>query len=346
VSSDDRAKIMSHLREAIEKAVDKELLGCDITHFLFQAYCEHCSEEQLKDVAGKCMPGAPYLLSSKPGAEALLRLLGVISAKQRKEFCRELKGKFAALAANAVDYVVMIRLACTVDDTVLLSKSMLAELTPDLQTLIFDKYGHKVLAWFFKPAEKRLFSPYEIECASLPAPASLKASDTRQQELVRVLRPPLRKALMQNPLQVAADDNAKNVLIAYLSSDWDAELIEAILVAGEAERGKEELGLLGNNGTATTTLVALLKAEPEKSEAAFGEPLWRRCIEPELSKAATSRCSFVMLELLKGRCREMLLTKLRKQRKQLDAAVQAAEARGAIVKGARNVLAEVDKPAS
>jgi hypothetical protein len=31
VSSNDRQKIMSHLREAIEKAVDKELLGCDIT---------------------------------------------------------------------------------------------------------------------------------------------------------------------------------------------------------------------------------------------------------------------------------------------------------------------------
>jgi hypothetical protein len=292
------------------------------------------------------MPGAPYLLSSKPGAEALLRVLGVVNAKQRKDFCRELKGKFAALASNAVDYVVMIRMACTVDDTVLLSKTMLAELMPDLQTLLFDKYGHKVLAWFLQPAEKRLFSPYEIECASLPAPASLKASDTRQLELVRVLRPPLRKALMQNPLQVAADDNAKNVLIAYLSSDWDAELIEAILTAGEAERRKEELGLLGNSGTMTTTLVALLKAEPQTTEAPFSEPLWRRCIEPELSTAVISRCSFVILELLKGRYRETVLSRLKKQRKQLDTAVQAAETRGAIVKGARNLLAAVDKPAS
>lgn len=148
---------MSHLREAVEKVVDKELLGCDITHFLFQAYCEHCTEDQLKDVAAKCMPGAPYLLSSKPGAEALLRVLGVVNAKQRKDFCRELKGKFAALASNAVDYVVMIRMACTVDDTVLLSKTMLAELIPELPTLCFDKYGHKVVAWFFKPGKSACF---------------------------------------------------------------------------------------------------------------------------------------------------------------------------------------------
>jgi hypothetical protein len=273
-------------------------------------------------------------------------VLGVVNAKQRKEFCRELKGKFAALASNAVDYVVMIRMACTVDDTVLLSKTMLAELIPELPTLCFDKYGHKVVAWFFKPAEKRLFSPYEIDCAALPSPTSLKASDTRQQELVRVLRPPVRKALMQNPLEIAADDNAKNVLITYLSADWDPELVEALLKSGEAERKKEELGLLGNNGTVTTTLVALLKAEPQTTEAPFGESLWRRCIAPDLISAVTSRCSFVILELLKGRFRETLLTRLKKDRKQLDLAVQAAEARGATVKGARNVLIEVDKPAS
>ena len=119
--------------------------------------------------------------------KALLRLLGIANAKQRKAlcfacdwwpschlwtlcpgfgfptfqlgaindseaFCRDLKGKFAALAKNSVDYVarvlgklqffwletfqindvlirdeVMIRLLTTVDDTVMLSKSMVAE---------------------------------------------------------------------------------------------------------------------------------------------------------------------------------------------------------------------------
>ena len=84
--------------------------------------------------------------------QALLRLLGVANAKQRKTFCRDVKGKFAALAMNSVDYVarcsgrfsvidatkvadvhqVMIRLATTVDDTVMLSKTMLAEWIKEL----------------------------------------------------------------------------------------------------------------------------------------------------------------------------------------------------------------------
>merc|ERR1712060_19661 len=99
------------------------------------------SESQLKDLAEKCMAGAPYLLSSKPGAEALLRLLGVTNAKHRKAFLRDLKGKFSALATNSVDYLIMMRLANTVDDTVLLGKTMLAEWKDELETICFDKYG-------------------------------------------------------------------------------------------------------------------------------------------------------------------------------------------------------------
>jgi len=345
LTEDHRKAISSHLREAADKTVDKELLGCDITHFIFQAFCEHASEEQLKDLSEKTMAGAPYLLSSKPGAEALLYMLGVANAKQRKALCRDLKGKFAALANNAVDYVVMIRLACTVDDTVLISKTMLAEMIAELQEICFDKYGRKVLAWFFKPADTRLFSPYEIKCASLPAPTSLKAPDTRRQELVRVLRPPLRKVLMDAPLKAAADENAKDVLLAYISSDWDAELLEALLQSGESEAGQKDLGLLGNTGTATTTIIALLRLEPEKADPPFGLPLWQRCLEPHLQSAVTSRCSFVLLELLKrkGKVQEAVLATLRKRRKEVMAAIDAADKSGIVVKGARKLMEEVDK---
>lgn len=261
--------------------------------------------------------------------------------------CRDLKGKFAALATNAVDYAVLIRLACTVDDTVLVSKTMLAEWTPEMETLCFDKYGRKVLAWFFRPSDPRFFSPYEIKFASLPAPTSLKAPETRRQELVRVLRPPLRKVLMDAPLKAAADENAKDVLVAYLSADWDGELIEALLKAGEKEGEEKDLGLLGNNGTATTTLLSLLRLEPEKADPPFGIALWRRCLEPRLVAAVTSRCSFLMLEILKRTGKASpLAAKLRVRRQEVVAAVDKAESAGTVVNGARKLLDEVDKGAA
>lgn len=277
----------------------------------------------------------------------MLHLLGVANAKHRKALCRDLKGKFAALAANAVDYVVMIRLASTVDDTVLLTKTMLAEWIAEIHMLCFDKYGHKVLIWILKPADKRVFSPYEIKCAGLPAPTALKAPETRRLELLRVLRPPLRKVLLEAPLKAAADENAKDVLLTYLSTDWDAELIEALLRAGESERKEKDLGLLGSSGTATTALLALLRAEPARADPPLGIEFWRRCLKPRLVAAVTSRCSFLLLELLKrqGPAREEPLAALREQRKEATEAVKTAEASGAVVKGARKLLEEVGRGA-
>jgi hypothetical protein len=334
---------MSHLREVLERSVDKELLGIDIVHQLFQAFCEDANESQLKDLAAKCMAGAPYLLSSKPGAEAVLRLLGVASAKERKEFCRELKGKFPALATNGVDYLVMIRLATTVDDTVLLKKTMLAEWFGELEDMCFDKYGHRVLSWIFRPDDPHLFSPYERTCLALPAPSSLKKPETRRQELLQELRIPVRNILLSAPLRAAADVNAKSVLTAYLSADWDAELVEALVASAEEEAKKEDedFGLLGN-GTCTTTMLVLLQIEPEGAETGLAQPLWKRCFKPRLEAAVTSRCAFVLLALLKkGAISAAVKTTIRGKRKELEAAATAAETAGKVAKGARKLLEAV-----
>mmetsp|Transcript_19192 Transcript_19192/g.30659 ORF Transcript_19192/g.30659 Transcript_19192/m.30659 type:complete len:644 (+) Transcript_19192:87-2018(+) len=340
-SVQQRADIVAHLLEAAERCVDKELLGYELVHVLFQAVTELASETQLTELGEKCMDGAPYLLSSKAGAEAVLRLLGVASAKQRKAFCRDLKGKFSALTKNAVDYTVMMRLASTVDDTVMLVKGMIEEWKKDLEEICFDKYGHKVLAWLLRPDDKRIFSPYEQKCVGYPAPTSLKAAETRRQELVRAIRPPLRAVLLSKALEAAADLHAKDLLVAYLSADWDAELVEALVAAGEQEAKNADLGLLGN-GTATTTLIVLLKLEPEK-DGQLAQSLWKRCLQPQLTAAASSRCAFLLLALLKrgGPLGDTVKAALRTQRKAIEKAVAVAEAAGGQVNGAQKLLSEL-----
>ncbi|CAJ1422868.1 unnamed protein product [Effrenium voratum] len=340
LTEQQKKDIVQHLEEAVEKVIEKELLALDIVHFLFQAFCELATESQMTQLAEQCMDGAAYLLSSKAGAEALLRLLGVANAKQRKAFCRDLKGKWAPLATNSVDYVVMMRVATTVDDTVLLSKTMVAEWIQDMETLCFDKYAHKVLAWLLRPGDAHLFSPYERECLALPAPASQKAPAKRQQELLRTLKPAILGVLLQKPLVAAVDQSAKELLAAYLSSDWDEALIEALVTATVQEAKKEDLGLL-NNGTATHSLIVLMKLEPEKGPH-LSQQLWERCLRPHLVAAATSRCAFVLLDMLKrDSLKESILMDLRKKKGVIEKALATTEAAGLKVNGAKNLLAEV-----
>eukprot|EP00434_Breviolum_minutum_P013393 symbB.v1.2.011800.t1/scaffold773.1/size166002/9 len=327
LTEQQKKSIAQHLEEAVEKAIEKELLGLDIVHLLLQAFCEIATDSQLTQLAEQCMDGAAYLLSSKAGAEALLRLLGIANAKQRKAFCRDLKGKFAALAKNSVDYVVMIRLLTTVDDTVMLSKSM------DMEDLCFDKYGHKVLAWLLQPDDHHLFSPYERKCALLPSPTSLKAPEARRQELMRMLN-----VFLQKPLEAAGDNSAKDLLVAFLATDWDEELIAAILAASQQEAEKDDLGIL-NSGTVTTTMLILLKLEPEQGPK-LAQPLWESALKPHTVVAAASRCAFLLLAMLKrDSLKESILASLREHKKAIEKAANQAEASGSKVNGARQLLA-------
>lgn len=352
LTAQQKTTILSHLQECAERSINKELLSNDVVHFIFQAFCQEADEAALTDLAGKCCEGAVYLLSSKAGAEALLRMLGVISAKQRKELLRELKGKFSALAMNGVDYLVMMRLLLTVDDTVLLSKTVVAEWIKNLGQIAFDKYGHKVIAWSFQPDDKNIFSPYERECMALPSPTSVKQGDTRRRELVRLLRPPLRNIFLSEPLKAASDLHAKDLLVAYLASEWDSELVRALVDAGAEEAEAThcaQMGLLGS-GTTTTTILVLLKLEPASeanaSAGGFVALLWKRCFEPRLIAAATSRCAFILLELLKREAasgQSVIAASIRKRRVDLQSAVAAVESSGAVVNGAKKLLLEIDR---
>merc|ERR1740139_16146 len=100
-----------------------------------------------------------------------------------------------------------------------------------MEELCMDKYGYRVLSWILCPDDKRFFSPYERECLAIPSTTSVKAPETRRQEILRVVKPQILKVLVKNPLKVAAEAGASNLLRAYLAADWDGDIIEALIKA-------------------------------------------------------------------------------------------------------------------
>eukprot|EP00405_Crypthecodinium_cohnii_P043098 CAMPEP_0206580114 /NCGR_PEP_ID=MMETSP0325_2-20121206/32958_1 /ASSEMBLY_ACC=CAM_ASM_000347 /TAXON_ID=2866 /ORGANISM="Crypthecodinium cohnii, Strain Seligo" /LENGTH=592 /DNA_ID=CAMNT_0054086067 /DNA_START=28 /DNA_END=1804 /DNA_ORIENTATION=- len=335
LSDTQKESILSHLGDLLDRAIDKELLAYDIVHLAFQTYCEFASAERLKDLAEKCIEGGPYLLSSRPGAEALLRLLGYCSAKQKKPFLKDLKGKYAALAMNTVDYLIPMRLCSIVDDTKALSDGMLSEWKAEMKELCFDKHGHKVLAWLLKPGDKHFFAPYELESLSLPAPTSLKEPEKRQQELLKAIRPSIQAVLLADPVKAMSSDSARELFIAYLDSEWDSQLVAALIA--------EEMGAL-NTGVFVAGMLTLLRRESKSVDTDLALPFWQKVLSPRLEKAVTTRCSFIMSALLKrkGKVAEETLKTLKSKKRTVEQAVKAAKSSGAQVQGAQKLLDSLD----
>lgn len=155
----------------------------------------------------------------------------------------------------------------------------------------------------------------------------------------------LRRVLVTEPLKAAADKSAKDVLLSYLLSDWELDIVEALLGACEAESKADDLGLLDGDGTVITTLLVLIKNEPaDAGDAAFVLPLWRRCLQPRLAAAALGRTAFVLLELLKrDTTKADVKAAVKGKREEIETAIAKAEAAGSKVNGARNLLQAADE---
>lgn len=230
--------IVSHLHEVCRRTVDKELLLYQMWHNVWQQYCAIASESQLEELANHAEEGLPLLLSSRPGAEAMIRLLGVSSAKIKRHLCRALKGQWKTLATNEVDYVVLMRLVDTVDDTVLLSKTMFAELGDEMRALAFDKHGSKVLVHILTmdadpKRRRRVMTPYELGQLAIAAPVSRKELSLRCLEVCPKVTMKLRTEFesARAVAEFAADVSARTVLVEYLARTSEEAVVSALLQA-------------------------------------------------------------------------------------------------------------------
>merc|ERR1712048_418335 len=118
---------------------------------------------------------------------------------------------------------------------------------------------------------------------------------------------------------------AKDLLVAYLATTWDANVVEALVADCEAAAagGESEVAFFGN-GTAVTTLQALLKREQDGGGTAkLSESLWRRCFEPRLLEVALSRAAFVLQFLVKldGAIGKAVKAAIAKQSKKLQSSI-------------------------
>nr|PUA91486.1 hypothetical protein TGBR9_314480B [Toxoplasma gondii TgCATBr9] len=115
-----RKLTMEHIASLLQKFVDKELLDKAPVHRMLKIYTRLANEEQINAVLQMTVEGFLRLASTKDGVDAMVRLLGYATAKQRKAIVKEMKKVMVSMTTNPVDYLLVLRLLCTVDDTKLL----------------------------------------------------------------------------------------------------------------------------------------------------------------------------------------------------------------------------------
>lgn len=321
-----RAPIMRSLHELINQLVQKKTTGFTMLHDAMLQYylnvqpgSEEASEfkELLKgDEEGDLLRNLAF---TKPGARLVCLALSHGNAKDRKHIVKTFKDLMPGLMYDSHGHQVLLAIFDVIDDTVLISKSVVAALTgkgltfeEQTQTLlaaVIDRNARIALLYPFAGPSKAILAPEDLtlldEIHQIRVQTSKKLPEIRRIELIASLSPPLLSLISYNAeALVATSFGCQFVAEVLLSASGDrgpaSRAVAAlardqapILQTPAAGRMLKKLVLDGRFNPQTESI------EREGLALGFDNLLWGK-IQDEVVAWAVGDNSFVILAMLEA----------------------------------------------
>ncbi len=157
---------MDHMRDLIQKFVQKQLLEFTYVHHLLYEYTQELqsssgsgnsngtaavgsvtendlkkNQQRIDELINQLADSAPKLLSTKPGAKVMCFIITFSNAKDRKRIIKSLKGHCLESLLHDSAFLGIMRLVDVTDDTVNIQKSFFDELKVTEQAIKYTATG-------------------------------------------------------------------------------------------------------------------------------------------------------------------------------------------------------------
>jgi len=256
-----KPRVLRRLEVLLSKAARKGLALTSLVQRAAAELLEHGDETQQKELVGVMRDQAVHMMHTRDGARIACGCLRYGDAKDRKALLKALKGFVAKAAQDAHGALVICAAVEAVDDTVLLSKGVLAELLADLTSLALHAHGALPLLQLLAPRQSRYFTPEQFLILGEISAASKKDPAVRRAELLKTALPALLAHAAQN-----ADELARSHI-------GGAVLFEVARVAaeeaGRTDSADESAGIV-DAAAAASGLASLLAALAAAAPATDG----------------------------------------------------------------------------
>ncbi|CAH8630948.1 unnamed protein product [Schistosoma rodhaini] len=113
------------------------------------------------------------MLHTRDGVRAALRILWMCSPQKRKILVKGLKTCVQNIAFNEHGHLFIIGLIDSVDDIILLQKTIFREILDDLELFVMHPNARKVLLYMLSPRDRRHFCPQLINSILVPGDTSI-----------------------------------------------------------------------------------------------------------------------------------------------------------------------------
>lgn len=215
-----RGTVMKYLFDTINGLMQKKMTGFTMLHDAMLQYflCLKPEGEEMKeffeavkdDENGDLLKNMAF---TRPGARLVCLLLAYGSAKDRRTILKTYKDTLQMMCGDDHGHTVILAAYDLIDDTVMTSKAIFPELVSkrdekSVEEMIFlanNRNARTTICYLFEGASKALFPPSHAgdlailaEIHEIRERTSKKKAETRRQELIGALSPPLLAAIARS----------------------------------------------------------------------------------------------------------------------------------------------------
>lgn len=237
-STEKKHLITANLSGTIAASVEKGSTGFQVLHAAMKEYTSilvdniEDNDKKIREFIELLGEQFAELVHTQEGSEVASTLIALATAKERKIIVKSLKDHAKELIKNEFGNSVLITLYMTVDDTVMVHKSIHSELFTNelIPKTITDKFSRRPLLYLLKGLDGRYFSPkikkdltkYE-ELAYQKT--SKKPQEQRRNELLGKALPLIYKSILSTTNTEDIENSFDKLLSVNIAAQFITELI-------------------------------------------------------------------------------------------------------------------------
>ncbi|CAG4979581.1 unnamed protein product [Colias eurytheme] len=229
-SPEMKSAILQSCKANVQRILDKNLHDSELLHSVLYDYIRECSAEDKAEMISTLSPLIVPLSNSLPGVNAACICVWQGTNKDKKTILKVVKEHVVPLSKHKTGYRLLIAIFDSVDDTVLVKKTIVSTIASNLKDIAKDHWGNMTLHWLVKPKDSAAFHPTFIKFLEegFKSGTSKKDADIRINELREAILPALKEDMGSDPQFWLSSKAAMLLAIAVLSIESSKEILEAL----------------------------------------------------------------------------------------------------------------------
>lgn len=194
-----KASILSSVKANLEHIANKQLVDNSLVHAIMLEYVKEMEEDKVDETVTMLASHIPLMLTTKDGCQAAIICFHKSTPKNRRAIIKNIKEHLIKICTHEHGHIFAIAVINALDDTKATKKAIFDTIQPELQNLMANQYGRRVIEWLVSPGDTNCFHPTFIATIEEGLQYGKKDKDIRRKEIFEQIEEPIATAISENP---------------------------------------------------------------------------------------------------------------------------------------------------